>query len=81
MAMEDFTANFTHIDICNVYPHFLDSGNDCIWAMSEHNGSWIKGTSAGGSLKEGTIEESSSACSLEGYFMSYVFLVFNLQPV
>ncbi|MGH0125468.1 UNVERIFIED_CONTAM: hypothetical protein FKN15_019094 [Acipenser sinensis] len=54
MAMEDFTANFTQIDICNVYPHFLDSGNDCIWAMSEHNGSWIKGTSAGGSLKEDT---------------------------
>uniref|UniRef100_A0A8C4RQT2 Calpain catalytic domain-containing protein n=1 Tax=Erpetoichthys calabaricus TaxID=27687 RepID=A0A8C4RQT2_ERPCA len=53
MSFEDFKGQFTHIDICNLYPDFLDSDSNSRWALTLSEGEWIKGESAGGSIEEG----------------------------
>ncbi|XP_051780234.1 calpain-2 catalytic subunit-like [Erpetoichthys calabaricus] len=54
MSFEDFKGQFTHIDICNLYPDFLDSDSNSRWALTLSEGEWIKGESAGGSIEEDT---------------------------
>ncbi|KAG2468186.1 CAN12 protein, partial [Polypterus senegalus] len=55
MSFEDFKGQFTHIDICNLYPDFLDSGSNSRWALTLSEGEWIRGESAGGSIEEGLV--------------------------
>ncbi|XP_015204861.2 calpain-9-like isoform X1 [Lepisosteus oculatus] len=50
MSIEDFKRHFTEVDICNLSPEFLDSGNKCVWDSSVHEGRWVQGATAGGCL-------------------------------
>lgn len=57
MAFQDFQQYFDMLEICHLYPESLwhDENNRKInnkrWNVSTHHGQWIKGESAGGSIK------------------------------
>ncbi|XP_038654818.1 calpain-11-like [Scyliorhinus canicula] len=50
MALQDFKRNFVLLVICNLTPDFLKGTNQQKWALSIHNGNWVKGQSAGGPM-------------------------------
>ncbi|KAM9777650.1 calpain-8-like [Neosynchiropus ocellatus] len=51
MTLEDFCECFFDLDICGLYPDFLDATSDAHWKMSSYEGRWVAGTTAGGCAK------------------------------
>ncbi|XP_027901650.1 calpain-12 isoform X2 [Xiphophorus couchianus] len=51
----DFSAMFNVVELCSVSPESLEDGDtstgQSTWTISEHKGSWVSGSSAGGSRK------------------------------
>ncbi|XP_031144585.1 calpain-8-like [Sander lucioperca] len=49
MTLEDFCKFYSDLDICSLYPDFLD-GNSSHWKTSMYEGRWVAGTTAGGCM-------------------------------
>ncbi|XP_068088941.1 calpain-8-like [Hyperolius riggenbachi] len=48
MAFSDFITNYTQLDICNLTPNTLTGNEQYQWNVSLYNGSWVRGSTAGG---------------------------------
>ncbi|MBN3292333.1 CAN9 protein, partial [Polypterus senegalus] len=48
MEFEDFKANYDKIEICNLTADSLDDDTPHKWEVTVFNGSWIRGSTAGG---------------------------------
>ncbi|XP_052010265.1 calpain-1 catalytic subunit isoform X2 [Xyrauchen texanus] len=51
MSMKDFTRAFENLDICCLSSDFLNDDTPCDWTSKYHYGSWVIGSTAGGSMK------------------------------
>uniref|UniRef100_A0A8D3ARF1 Calpain 12 n=1 Tax=Scophthalmus maximus TaxID=52904 RepID=A0A8D3ARF1_SCOMX len=61
ISAEDFSSLFNIVELCSVSPDSLDEGRppapsstpalQSTWTISEHEGSWVPGSSAGGSRR------------------------------
>ncbi|ELW68161.1 Calpain-9 [Tupaia chinensis] len=47
MAFKDFKAQFDKVEICNLTPDALDDGALHKWEVTIHQGSWVRGSTAG----------------------------------
>uniref|UniRef100_G3NQ89 Uncharacterized protein n=1 Tax=Gasterosteus aculeatus aculeatus TaxID=481459 RepID=G3NQ89_GASAC len=50
MTLEDFCKFYLLLDICCLYPNFLDGDSSCHWKTTFYEGRWVAGTTAGGSM-------------------------------
>uniref|UniRef100_A0A3Q0RX55 Calpain-3 n=1 Tax=Amphilophus citrinellus TaxID=61819 RepID=A0A3Q0RX55_AMPCI len=48
MSFDDFTKNFTKLEMCNLTPDTLQGDERHSWTVSVHEGRWVRGSSAGG---------------------------------
>lgn len=48
MAFEDFKTHFDKVDICNLTPDALEDNTLHRWEVTVHQGSWVRGSTAGG---------------------------------
>ncbi|XP_072266341.1 calpain-9 [Pyxicephalus adspersus] len=48
MKFEDFKRYFDKVEICNLTPDALDDDRDHKWEVTVHQGSWVRGSTAGG---------------------------------
>ncbi|XP_042357411.1 calpain-9-like [Plectropomus leopardus] len=48
MTLEDLCKFYTNLDICSLYPDFLDAHSSHCWKTSMYEGRWVAGTTAGG---------------------------------
>ncbi|XP_032881375.1 calpain-2 catalytic subunit-like [Amblyraja radiata] len=48
MSFSEFLSNFSRVEICNLTPDTLSNDEVHKWNMTVYNGSWRKGSSAGG---------------------------------
>lgn len=48
MSYENFSKNFTRVEICNMTPDTLKDDRMANWTVTVHEGRWVKGCSAGG---------------------------------
>ncbi|XP_051578860.1 calpain-2 catalytic subunit-like [Myxocyprinus asiaticus] len=48
MSMEDYTTNFSVMDVCCLCPDFLDASSKCHWTSKYDIRHWIAGSTAGG---------------------------------
>ncbi|MEE6475329.1 hypothetical protein FKM82_010711, partial [Ascaphus truei] len=48
MKFEDFKRYFDKIEICNLTPDALDDDTSQKWEVMAHQGSWVRGSTAGG---------------------------------
>ncbi|KAM4828473.1 LOW QUALITY PROTEIN: calpain-9 [Thomomys bottae] len=48
MAFEDFKAHFDKVEICNLTPDALEDDSLRPWEVTVHQGSWVRGSTAGG---------------------------------
>ncbi|XP_070590037.1 calpain-9 isoform X2 [Erythrolamprus reginae] len=48
MKFEDFLSNFEKVEICNLTPDALEDSAAHKWEVSIHQGSWVRGATAGG---------------------------------
>lgn len=48
MAFEDFKAHFDKVEICNLTPDALEDNTLHKWEVTVHQGSWVRGSTAGG---------------------------------
>ncbi|XP_026634424.1 calpain-9 [Microtus ochrogaster] len=48
MAFEDFKAHFDKVEICNLTPDALEDNALHKWEVTIHQGSWVRGSTAGG---------------------------------
>ncbi|XP_008844008.1 calpain-9 [Nannospalax galili] len=48
MAFEDFKAHFDKVEICNLTPDALEDSALHRWEVTVHQGSWVRGSTAGG---------------------------------
>ncbi|XP_026525257.1 calpain-9 [Notechis scutatus] len=48
MKFEDFLSNFEKVEICNLTPDALEDNAAHKWEVSIHQGSWVRGATAGG---------------------------------
>lgn len=48
MSFDDFTRNFTKLEMCNLTPDTLQGDERHSWTVSVHEGRWVRGSSAGG---------------------------------
>ncbi|MGH0172819.1 UNVERIFIED_CONTAM: hypothetical protein FKN15_068331, partial [Acipenser sinensis] len=48
MEFEDFKKNFNKIEICNLTPDSLDDDTPNKWEVTVFEGSWVRGSTAGG---------------------------------
>ncbi|CAK6442279.1 unnamed protein product [Pipistrellus nathusii] len=48
MALGDFRAHFDKVEICNLTPDALEEGAPHKWEVTVHQGSWVRGSTAGG---------------------------------
>uniref|UniRef100_A0A3B3USL6 Calpain 12 n=1 Tax=Poecilia latipinna TaxID=48699 RepID=A0A3B3USL6_9TELE len=55
ISARDFSTMFNIVELCSVSPDSLEDGDastgQSTWTISEHKGSWLPGSSAGGSRK------------------------------
>ncbi|XP_069562555.1 calpain-12 [Brachyistius frenatus] len=55
ISADDFSSLFDIVELCNVNPDSLEEGNTpavpSTWTISEHEGLWVPGSSAGGSRR------------------------------
>uniref|UniRef100_A0A8C8S1G6 Calpain-9 n=1 Tax=Pelusios castaneus TaxID=367368 RepID=A0A8C8S1G6_9SAUR len=48
MKFEDFKAHFDKVEICNLTPDALEDNAANKWEVTVHQGSWVRGSTAGG---------------------------------
>ncbi|KAG9472324.1 hypothetical protein GDO78_020171 [Eleutherodactylus coqui] len=48
MNFEDFKKYFDKVEICNLTPDALDDESEHRWEVTVHQGSWVRGSTAGG---------------------------------
>lgn len=48
MAFEDFKTHFDKVEICNLTPDALEDNTLHKWEVTIHQGSWVRGSTAGG---------------------------------
>lgn len=48
MAFKDFKAHFDKVEICNLTPDALEENALHKWEVTVHQGSWVRGSTAGG---------------------------------
>ncbi|XP_054568980.1 calpain-9 isoform X2 [Eptesicus fuscus] len=48
MALSDFKAHFDKVEICNLTPDALEEDLPHKWEVTVHQGSWVRGSTAGG---------------------------------
>ncbi|XP_073416191.1 calpain-9 [Dendrobates tinctorius] len=48
MKFEDFKRYFDKVEICNLTPDALDDDTEHKWEVTVHQGSWVRGSTAGG---------------------------------
>ncbi|XP_069811162.1 calpain-9 [Dendropsophus ebraccatus] len=48
MTFEDFRRHFDKAEICNLTPDALDDDTEHKWEVTVHQGSWVRGSTAGG---------------------------------
>uniref|UniRef100_G1KA77 Calpain-9 n=1 Tax=Anolis carolinensis TaxID=28377 RepID=G1KA77_ANOCA len=48
MKFEDFQTHFDKVEICNLTPDALEDNIAHKWAVTVHQGSWVRGATAGG---------------------------------
>nr|XP_003410941.1 LOW QUALITY PROTEIN: calpain-9 [Loxodonta africana] len=48
MAFKDFKAHFDKVEICNLTPDALEDDTIHKWEVTIHQGSWVRGSTAGG---------------------------------
>ncbi|EPQ01510.1 Calpain-9 [Myotis brandtii] len=48
MAFSDFKAHFDKVEICNLTPDALEEDAPHKWEVTVHQGSWVRGSTAGG---------------------------------
>ncbi|XP_039386147.1 calpain-9 isoform X2 [Mauremys reevesii] len=48
MNFEDFKAHFDKVEICNLTPDALENNATNKWEVTVHQGSWVRGSTAGG---------------------------------
>lgn len=48
MEFQDFKANYDRVEICNMTPDALTEGTKRHWEVNLFEGSWIRGSTAGG---------------------------------
>ncbi|KAM3931168.1 calpain-9 [Leptodactylus fuscus] len=48
MRFEDFKRYFDKVEICNLTPDALDDDTENKWEVTVHQGSWVRGSTAGG---------------------------------
>lgn len=48
MEFEDFKANYDRVEICNMTPDALTESTKRQWEVNLFEGSWIRGSTAGG---------------------------------
>uniref|UniRef100_A0A2I3FWG2 Calpain-9 n=1 Tax=Nomascus leucogenys TaxID=61853 RepID=A0A2I3FWG2_NOMLE len=48
MAFKDFKAHFDKVEICNLTPDALEEDAIHKWEVTVHQGSWVRGSTAGG---------------------------------
>ncbi|KAM4770856.1 calpain-8-like [Rhinophrynus dorsalis] len=48
MAFTDFIKEYSRLEICNLSPDTLTSNDQCKWNITLYNGSWVRGSTAGG---------------------------------
>ncbi|KAM6176577.1 calpain-9 isoform 2-T2 [Erethizon dorsatum] len=48
MAFKDFKAHFDKVEICNLTPDALEEDTLHRWEVTVHQGSWVRGSTAGG---------------------------------
>ncbi|XP_065486585.1 calpain-9 isoform X2 [Caloenas nicobarica] len=48
MKFEDFKVHFDKVDICNLTPDALEDSTAHKWEVTIHQGSWVRGSTAGG---------------------------------
>ncbi|XP_013878315.1 calpain-12 [Austrofundulus limnaeus] len=55
ISIDDFSKTFNVVELCSVSPDSLDDvdtpSTQSTWTISEHKGSWVPGSTAGGSRK------------------------------
>lgn len=48
MKFEDFQVHFDKVEICNLTPDALEDSTAHKWEVTIHQGSWVRGSTAGG---------------------------------
>ncbi|KAF6274444.1 calpain 9 [Rhinolophus ferrumequinum] len=48
MAFSDFKAHFDKVEVCNLTPDALEEDTVHRWEVTVHQGSWVRGSTAGG---------------------------------
>lgn len=48
MAFSDFETHFDKVEICNLTPDALEEDAPHKWEVAVHQGSWVRGSTAGG---------------------------------
>lgn len=48
MEFEDFKRNYSRVEICNMTPDSLTDGTKRHWEVNMFQGSWTRGSTAGG---------------------------------
>ena len=48
MAFRDFRAHFDKVEVCNLTPDALEEDAVHKWEVTVHQGSWVRGSTAGG---------------------------------
>lgn len=48
MKFEDFKVHFDKVEICNLTPDALEDSTAHKWEVTIHEGSWVRGSTAGG---------------------------------
>lgn len=48
MAFSDFKAHFDRVEVCSLTPDTLGEDTVHKWEVTVHQGSWVRGSTAGG---------------------------------
>lgn len=67
ISADDFSKLFNVVELCNVNPDSLDEvaessspSTQAAWSITEHEGAWVPGSSAGGSRRYNSGAKSSN---------------------
>uniref|UniRef100_A0AAV2JI49 Peptidase C2 calpain domain-containing protein n=1 Tax=Knipowitschia caucasica TaxID=637954 RepID=A0AAV2JI49_KNICA len=56
MTFDDFCKFYSALDICCLFPDFLDGSSTCHWKKSFYEGRWVAGITAGGCMNNTAVQ-------------------------